>query len=202
LHCLPTSRLFYAYAGNNPANFTDPTGLSFDSLPCLMQGGVCGDEKKSSRGDTFANNHLLCNDYRSDSFTFFFITLNHQADNFGRDYFTPAGGYGKGWPVGVSHTWGCLNGNSHDEEHVRAFLLSWGAQACVGAIGGVCETYSPPTSWATEHGFMTPQAGGNAGYTVEANWPRDIPSPVPPSLEPRIETPAGPGVYIPRTDPF
>jgi hypothetical protein len=167
-----------------------------------MQGGVCGDEKKSSRGDTFANNHLLCNDYRSDSFTFFFITLNHQADNFGRDYFTPAGGYGKGWPVGVSHTWGCLNGNSHDEEHVRAFLLSWGAQACVGAIGGVCETYSPPTSWATEHGFMTPQAGGNAGYTVEANWPRDIPSPVPPSLEPRIETPAGPGVYIPRIDPF
>lgn len=193
---------FYAYAGNNPANFTDPTGLSFDSLPCILQGHVCGDEPKSSRGETFVDTHLLCNDYTSDSFSVFVITLNHQHDRYGNDYFTPAGGYGKGAPIGASHTWGCLNGDNHDEEHVRAFLVSWGAQACAGAVVGLCETYSPPNSWATERGFMTPQAGGNAGYTVEANWPRDNPPPVPPWVAPRIETPVSPGVYLPRTDPF
>lgn len=167
-----------------------------------MQGGVCGDHKKSSRGDTFVNDNLFCSDYTSDSFAFFILTLNHQGDKYGNQYFTPALGGGKGWPIGASHTWGCLNGNNHDEEHVRAFILGLGAQGCAGAVVGFCETWSYPNSWATERGFMTPQTGGNGGWTTQVGWPKDNAPPVPPSIERLIETPAGPYVYVPNTQPF
>ncbi len=139
----------YTYVLNSPVDFSDPLGLW--RWPDYISLNI---------------NVAILNPY-----TLSLVGWSGTAtlDRYGQIYFSPLGlGVGKSDTI-IS---GSLTANWLDKCHkptkkeLDDFIGGLGFNGAAGLWGGVTQSYSPGSGWATGVGFVSPQFGASADYAI------------------------------------